>query len=124
MQITTGEFTIPPRGYVDLVDRIQNLHEINLQKLPYETLPLEVRMAFQGWKNYFMESEAISEFQPTFEQMNRFLKNYPHYGRSHWRNILKASQPNYLISDLEKIQDSSEQVPKEELSSFFAHCTL
>jgi len=63
-----------------------------LEPLPFDTIPMQVRMAFYGWKNAFLEREAILKFQPSREQVQAFLKRYPQYARHYWRNFF----PGYL----------------------------
>jgi len=55
-------------------------------------LPLDVRIAFQGWENYFKDKEAINQIKVTRKQLQEFLESHPHYARNYWRNIV----PNYL----------------------------
>jgi hypothetical protein len=76
-----------PDGYKDLVDSIASVDQDDLQELSEERLPLIVRQAFQGWKNYFKEGEQINQLQTTYYQLEQFLKQYPSYGRNFWRNI-------------------------------------
>jgi hypothetical protein len=70
-----------PGAYQDLVGEIATgqSREGDLQQLSQEILPLEVRKAFQGWKNYTKEGSLINEVHPTFEEMERFLAAYPAY---------------------------------------------
>ena len=59
----------------------------NLQTLPEGQLPTIVKQAFMGWKNYFKEGDAINAVRPKREEMETFLKAFPHYARPYWRNI-------------------------------------
>jgi hypothetical protein len=82
-------------------------------------LPIEVRQAFQGWKNYFQEGDAINNFKPTLKDVRLFLQAAPHYARNFWRNILQNSYPEYLMN-VNKA-DSKEDQPLEinEMAPFF-----
>ena len=90
--------------------------------IPLSLLPFEVQRAFQGWKNFFIDKEAVNEIQPSIGQMALFLKQYPYYARNYWRNILAESVPNYLKSVDEDAavseKDSDKVIPKEELAPF------
>ena len=52
-----------------------------------DELPIIVRQAYQGWKNYFEEGPDINVLDPTYAEVNEFLKDHPHYMRNYWRNI-------------------------------------
>lgn len=84
-----------PQQYIELINHIEdeNIPQ-NLGNLP--ELPKTVRQAFQGWKNFFKEGVAINEIKPTYEEMNKFLKDYPHYSRNYWKNLIYS---NYLHSE-------------------------
>lgn len=97
-----------PKNYQKLIEKLNLLGK---DPLLYETLPFEVRMAFQGWKNYCKEWKAIEEVQPTRAEMAPFLRKHPHYGRSYWRNVL----PDYLIS---LKQEGDAPLAEDELSDF------
>lgn len=71
-------------------------------------LPLEVRIAFQGWKNLSQKDE-IDKLQPTKEQIEKFLLAHPHYARNYWRNI----EPGYLGS-----LSAHDSVPDNEVPAF------
>ncbi len=77
-----------PKGYVELVSGLSKNTEKDLRT----TLPHVVQLAFQGWKNYFKEGEAINKYTPTPEELKAFLEQHPHYARPYWRNIVD----NYL----------------------------
>lgn len=102
-----------PKGYGELVAKLSEAPQ-DLQTLPESSLPQVVRRAFQGWKNYFKEGEAINAVKPTFEEMQRFLKLYPHYARNNWRNILIDQVPEYL----NQIDDTKVEMPPEQLAPF------
>ncbi len=108
-----------PKSYRNLVLKLDMLSNEDLQSLPLQVLPFEVRLAFQGWKNYFKEWEAIEKVQPTQAQMASFLTKHPNYGRSYWRNILMDKRPNYLISFKQGAEEVTSGLLKEdELSEF------
>ena len=113
-----------PVGYVKLIESPQEIELVeNWQNLPESTLPLIVRLAFQGWKNYFKEGEAINAIQPTVEQMKAFLKAYPNYGRPYWRNIgqvyhQRVAGEQYLLSLLNTQMNGEALIPEQELAPF------
>ncbi len=59
----------------------------DLQNLSYIDLPLAVRQAFVGWKNFKLEGNAINQYHPSPSQINVFLQKFPQYQRHLWRNI-------------------------------------
>lgn len=79
-------------------------------------VPEVVQRAFQGWKNYFKEGEAVNLIQPTYKELNKFLFRFPHYARNYWQNILEATTPRYL--EMSEQNASEEIVPSEELAPF------
>ncbi len=90
----------------------------NLDNLPLSVIPLEVRQAFQGWKNFFKEGDAINDVSPTYQEMGQFLSQSPHYARNYWRNIVMDKTPKYLISINNEGIDPKTQIPEEELTAF------
>ncbi len=113
-----------PVDYVQLVNSKHYLEIKDLQTLPLPTLPLDVRLAFQGWKNYFYEGSEINQINPTFSEVEKFLVEYPHYSRNYWRNIEyvhghKVAGPEYLKTLLNKGSIvPEEKFPAEELAPF------
>ncbi len=107
-----------PAGYKDLVKSMNPLSKDDLQKLPENTFPRIVRLAFQGWKNFRYEGEKIEAASPTYKDLTAFLKVYPHYGRSYWRNIVDSGRRQYLKSVTSETADSDERVPNDELTPF------
>lgn len=100
-----------PSDYLTLVDALPEYGDANLNALNEKTLPIMVRQAFMGWKNYFFEGEQINRFAPTSAMLMPFLKVYPNYGRNYWRNIMGDT---YLKS----YHPSSEgTLPAEEFSA-------
>jgi len=95
----------------------------DLSRLSMESLPLVVRMAFQGWKNFFLEGNQINDLKITVGQMRRFLTGHPNYARHFWRNIvakgyLSADYPNYLISLEGRRAQADDALSKEEVAPF------
>lgn len=107
-----------PSEYASMVEKLPAMQTEDLSTLPMQTLPMPVRMAFQGWENYFIDGEAINDLQPTYTQVNEFLSDHPHYARNFWRNIVEDHKPNYLKSVSATKQMSDTIVPADELVSF------
>ncbi len=114
-----------PKEYIALVKSLSSSsYRIqNLQRLPENILPLIVRQAFQGWKNYFKEGTFINQVEPTFAQLQSFLKEHSTYARNYWRNIQeiegqKVGGHNYLYSLLMEIPNPHEKVPSNQLTPF------
>lgn len=108
-----------PKPYSQLVQRIQDTHSRkDLSELPLQVLPYEVRLAFQGWKNFVFEWNDILNVSPTRKELAEFLLKHKNYGYSYWRNIL----PGYLDSFKEGIdnggKDSNDPVEDKELAVF------
>lgn len=102
-----------PVAYATMVDKLPNIDD--LQNLPKETLPVDVQLAFIGWKNYFKEQKAIQETTPTYAQMQSFLAQYPHYARNYWKNI---TSDQYLRTLALGNFSSDHIIPNEELALF------
>ncbi len=112
-----------PEGYVKLIGSRDYIKIENLQTLQENVLPLVVRQAFLGWKNYFIEGSKINDLKPTFSQIQEFLNQYPHYARQYWRNIQEANQQkvaglSYLNAFVYKTFIPDAVVPQEELPPF------
>ena len=107
-----------PSGYVELINDLPNTKLSDLAILSTTALPKEVRIAFQGWKNYFKEGQAINEVRPTVEEMRRFLNQNPHYARNYWRNIVEPTTPNYLKTFTFETMSPTAPIPSNELSPF------
>lgn len=112
-----------PEEYVQLVNSKSYNQLKDLQTLPQTTLPLIVRQAFLGWKNYFMEGPQINALEPTFGQVKDFLTKYNHYARNYWRNIAevngqKVAGLDYLSGFVEGTFIPDANVPKEQLTPF------
>jgi hypothetical protein len=105
-----------PKEYVKMVQGLSSSLTEDLATLNEAILPLDVRIAFQGWKNYFKDGEAINQVKPTYLQMRQFLTHHPHFARNYWRNIVAESNPDYL-KDVNSL-DSEKIVPSNRMSSF------
>lgn len=88
----------------------------DMRSISLTTLPQVVRMAFQGWKNYFKEGELINQVKPTFGEMKAFIDTHPHYARNYWRNVVADMTPQYLQNLSTGLVNSI--IPNEALSSF------
>lgn len=107
------------KEYKELVETLGSTKIEDLSKLSMSQMPLQVRMAFQGWRNYFSEGEAIDKVKPTVAQIKQFLSSYPHYARNYWRNIVEDSNPNYLVSISKPEEKNAEAViPSDEMAPF------
>lgn len=105
-----------PVSYAALVQTLAKSTEVqDLNELPEAELPMDVREAFQGWKNYTKEGVEINSINPSYEELDQFLKAHPHYARNYWRNILIKNYPKYLIS-----AGKTEKgiIPKDEIAPF------
>lgn len=102
--------------YSVLVAGLLKHGEADLSALSLEELPFEVKLAFQGWKNYFKEWEEIKEVRPRRVELAQFVQKHPHYGRSYWRNIL----PDYLRDMVFRENSPSDKslVGEEQLTDF------
>lgn len=98
-----------PKGYVDFIKNLPESKIEDLSTLSYQEFPLDVRMAFQGWQNYFIDGEAINTISVTYQQLNEFLSNHPNYARNYWQNIV----PSYL-----KSANGEGAVPPDEMAPF------
>lgn len=71
-----------PEGYGDVVKLANDLEGM---------LPLEVKLAFQGWKNTTQDWEQIEQMQVSDDALARFLQEHSAYKTSLWQNI----EPGY-----------------------------
>jgi hypothetical protein len=107
-----------PKDYDGFVSALGVKNFGNLDDASMTYLPLEVRQAFQGWKNFTFEGEAINEFKPTFEELSAFLDLNPHFKRNYWRNLLEGSEPRYLWTYTFETFKPTDIVPKNEIAPF------
>lgn len=103
-----------PQAYVGLVNSLP-LPNKDLRNLPESTLPMDVRIAFIGWKNFHKEGDQINSVDPTFKELDLFLQKYPHYDRSYWRNIVSL---DYLKAYSEPTVILSGKVPQDQMAPF------
>lgn len=103
-----------PKAYIQLVESLPESKLQDLSNLSFDAMPLAVRMAFQGWQNYFKEGEAINTVQVTHKQMQEFLTSHPHYARNYWINIVYDHVPSYLKS----FEADDAIIPANEMTSF------
>lgn len=103
-----------PGEYEKMVKKFSSNSTTDLATLPTSILPKNVRMAFQGWKNFFKEGEAINSVKPTAAEMRQFLVTHPHYARNYWRNIVEPSNPDYLKA----LNGEDAVIPSNEMAPF------
>jgi hypothetical protein len=102
-----------PTEYMQFIKEIDLMKVADLQTLPREVLPVSLRQAFLGWKNYYREGDLINKAVPTRGEMRAFLEQYPNFARHNWRNL----HPEYLRS-LESASEDDQPLSNEELTSF------
>jgi hypothetical protein len=112
-----------PSAYTNMIATKRYSEIENLQTLSQDELPLSVRQAFEGWKNYYHEGTEINNLKPTFAQVVTFLEKHPSYGRSYWRNIgvvegHKIAGHDYLHPFMERYFDLDAVIPNDELAPF------
>ena len=107
-----------PAEYVKMVEGLSTTQLGDLSLLSKKELPLDVRIAFQGWLNYFKDGEAINTMKVPVGEMRSFVSSHPHYARNYWRNIVEKSNPNYLMSLSGGSTAADGVVPSNEISSF------
>lgn len=107
-----------PAEYVKMVEKLPKASPSDLSRLSRKELPLDVRIAFQGWLNYFKDGEAINTMKVTQGQMGQFLASHPHYARNYWRNIVEETTPNYLRASLKGALTGDVQLSSDQFSSF------
>lgn len=107
-----------PAEYAAFVEKLTTSTQSDLAKADVAEFPLDVRMAFQGWKNFYKEGDQINAVDPTAAEIEPFLSSHPHYARNYWRNILIKEQPDYLLSVANDTASADEALPAKELSGF------
>ncbi|GAB4229785.1 MAG: hypothetical protein Tsb0021_07690 [Chlamydiales bacterium] len=103
-----------PTGYRELVE-ILPFPQRNLADMPFTSLPLDVRIAYQGWLNFYREGDEINDFRPTYRQLEPFISKFRHYDRSYWRNIVSL---DYLEDWKNKEFTADEVIPNSQMSPF------
>lgn len=107
-----------PEGYKALVRDFSQLGSTNLATLPESTLPQMVRMAFQGWKNYYLERDFINLATIKYGELSMFVDTHPDYARNFWRNIYDKDLPLYLKTLTFDKYDPKARVSDEEMAPF------
>jgi hypothetical protein len=107
-----------PKAYRAWLSNLKKGSDQDLSSTSLDELPQEVRLAFQGWKNYFHEGDAINATEPTYAEMESFLAVHPHYARSYWSNILNDTYPDYLASFNPPNLQPEALIPRNELAPF------
>ncbi|CDZ80282.1 hypothetical protein BN1013_00790 [Candidatus Rubidus massiliensis] len=101
-----------PDSYKKIIDQLDIYLDKNLNELSFDELPLMVRQAFQGWKNFFIEGDEINQLRVEKDKLITFLHLYPNYQRNYWFNLIKDRYPNYLKFS------SSNNLPKDTMAPF------
>ncbi len=99
-----------PEEYQKLIPTLPQRTTTDLSSLAYSELPLDVRIAFQGWQNNFENAAEIEKAQFTNPQVMKFLLSHPHFARNFWRNI----SPDYLGT----LAANKGTIPDKEIPSF------
>jgi len=107
-----------PQQYRDLVQTLDPVSEENLDLRPEWVLPLAVKQAFQGWRNYIYEGEAVNNIQPSVKDMRAFIAEHPEYRRSLWMNIVDDGRVRYLSLLANNEAQPEERLPVFQLSPF------
>lgn len=107
-----------PDEYVTTISSLDIIPQQNLSALSKRALPDIVRMAFQGWKNFFSEGEFIDIYTITYGDLKKFLEKSPHYARNFWINIVKKDYPNYLETYTSGTFKEGDKVPSKEIPPF------
>ncbi len=107
-----------PADYVKFANALLENKDINSGTLKDLAPPKIVVQAFQGWKNFFKDGEAINQVTSTYKQMTSFLEICPNYARNFWRNIMADKYPHYLKTlTLEKF-NPSDTLSNDQLAPF------
>ncbi|CUI17344.1 conserved putative membrane protein [Candidatus Protochlamydia naegleriophila] len=112
-----------PQDYVKLMESKQFEQMNDLQSLPESSLPVLVRQAFLGWKNYYREGAEINALNPSIAQVQAFLEAHPHYKRNYWRNIQEIAgqqilNDDYLYLLTQRAFNPEESFPANQLAPF------
>jgi hypothetical protein len=103
-----------PSDYVKLIDKLP----VMLGNQEVKGLPIKVRLAVLGWKNYYIEGDAINKMEANFGQLKAFLAENPHFARNYWRNLTLESAPNYLKTITFGNPKDKDIVPNDEYAPF------
>lgn len=107
-----------PAEYAAMVKSLDISPQQDLSQLSKQALPVEVRLAYQGWKNFFEEGDLINIFAITYADLKKFLGGHPHYARNYWINIVKKDYPDYLKSFTLGSYKDADKVPPAEIPPF------
>lgn len=108
-----------PQGYIELINSLDDPKTpSNLMTLPSDILPLATKLSFIGWKNFFFEGEQINAMQPTYQELEAFLTKNPTFQRNYWRNLVLASDPNYLYDLTFSSVEQASYVPSDQMTPF------
>lgn len=112
-----------PKEYVEFINSRLYEKVENLQTLPETTLPKSVRIAFQGWKNYFIEGDQVNNLIVTISDVKKFIEKYPAYARNYWRNIeqiggREVAGSQYLLTLLRPPLSLDEPFPEGQVPPF------
>ncbi|MDB2613609.1 hypothetical protein N9Y92_00430 [Chlamydiales bacterium] len=108
-----------PPGYPDLIDKVYSGDfEKDLSTLPYSIFPLDLRLSFIGWKNFFKEGSEINAMNPTYEELDAFLDKNRYFARNFWRNLTLDSDPTYLWTYSYNQPNPETLVEKNQISPF------
>lgn len=130
--------SIPPKEFVEFLKQTEIWLPQNWKEAPndyvllintkgYEKMesvgvPLVVKQAFQGWKNFAKEGAAINKINPTYGEVKKFLEEYPKYGRPYWRNIKfiegREVAGDHYLESLQGETNDGDLVPKEQIAPF------
>lgn len=102
-----------PSSYPSLIVKILARQIQSLDKLP-----LAVKQAFTGWKNYFHEGEEINALDVSKETIQLFLKEHPHFERHYWRNFYLADDESSLYLNKLDSSETSSILPNEQIPPF------
>jgi hypothetical protein len=107
-----------PEEYARFINEGRYLKMEDLSEAPISALPLDVRIAFQGWKNFYLEGNAINAFNITYKDLERFISKHKNYARNYWRNLFNEDYPDYLLQFSRGGYNQEETVPSAQLPSF------
>lgn len=109
-----------PEGYAKLVDSLSSAPDKDAQLVAVSDVPMDVRIAYQGWRNYFKEGDAINKIKATYADMQEFLQAFPHYARNYWRNIasVEGNEHRYLYTLTLGQFNPLDTIPDKEMPPF------
>lgn len=92
-----------PKSYSTLIETLPQNEQTILN------VPIPVQQAYTGWKNFFIEGDAVNTFNPTYKLFHQLVERYPHYSRPYWQNLI----PEYMHS-----KEEGQLIPQHEQPSF------